>query len=310
MREIVLVTGGAGFIGSHLVDALIKKDYEVVVIDDLSTGKRENINPNVRIFYEEDISDHDRVMKLLKNFRFKYIFHLAAKARIQPSFENPNEYFKTNVVGTFNLLELARKSYVDKFVFTSSSSIYGEDKFRTFNSPMDEDTSINPSSHYAYQKLYCEALIKQYNYMYHTRSIILRPFNVFGERQLLEGAYAAVVGIFLNQMAKSEPLTVVSDGSQKRDFTYIKDMVEALILSADSGIIDARALNIGTGKNYSIKELADWISPNQVRLPAREGEYSYTLADNFLAKELLEWNPKVDIKDWVSEQCQKIKTSK
>jgi len=304
MKDLVLVTGGAGFIGSNLVDKLIKDNYKVVMVDDLSTGKSENINKDV-IFHKVDISDYETLLNKLSGYSFKYIFHVAAKARIQPSFEHPQKYFQTNVVGTFNLLEFARKVNPDKFVFVSSSSIYGDTGLE-FDAPMAETLGYNPSSHYAYQKMYGELMVKQYHKMYGLKCIAVRPFNVYGERQLLDGAYAAVVGIFLCQAEKGTALTIVGDGKQKRDFTYVQDIVEGLIKGAQSVIIDGKAYNLGTGNNYSVQELADWISDYQEYVPVRKGEYDYTLANNLNARTDLGWNPSDDLKEWV-ERCLKAK---
>lgn len=283
-----LVTGCAGFIGSHVADLLIEAGHEVVGIDDLSTGKKENVNPKVD-FWELDISMGSTKHMIPDDT--EYIFHLAALARIQPSIEDPISSHNVNVNGTLNLLEVARKSKA-KVIFSSSSSIYKGDKL-----PTGEGANKHPKSPYALQKLQCEEYIKLYHQLYGMKYAILRYFNVFGERQILDGAYAAVVGIFLDQKSHGDPLTITNDGSQRRDFTYVKDVALANLMAMNwSGVF-----NIGGGQNTSINELANLIGGDKEYIGDRVGEAKETLADN--RKALSKgWKPSITIRDWINAQ--------
>jgi len=285
----ILVTGGAGFIGSHVVDALIERGHEVVVLDNLLTGKKENINQKAK-FIKGDVAS----FQFSKDEKFNAIFHLAAQARIQPGIKNPLSYHKSNLTGTLQMLILARDQKA-QFIFTSSSSIFGADA----PLPFDEDTPKNPDSPYALQKLMAEMYCKLFYKLYSTQSVILRYFNVYGERQLEEGPYAAVVGIFLKQLKEGKPFTIVGNGEQRRDFTYVKDAVKATILTL--GLEGFHVLNIGSNKNYSINQLANLISQKHPKmyLPPCLGEYPATLADNSRAKKLLGWQPQTSLKQWL-----------
>jgi len=287
-----LVTGGAGFIGSHIVDKLIKMGHKVIVLDNLSTGKLENVNRKA-LFYSCDITNSEQLNQAVRDFDFNgYVFHCAAKARIQPSFKKPREYFNTNILGLFNVLELSRRYKIKKFVFLSSSSVYGEFSCKT-EIPLEEHFKTNPASPYSFQKLIGEQMIKHYYKIYGLPVITCRLFNVYGKRQLIIGAYAAVIGIFLEQKKQDKALTIVKPGTQKRDFTHISDIVDGLISAAKSNIKNGEIFNLGTGENCSIKEIADLISSKQVYLDERPGEYPYTLADIYLARKLLNYNPKI-----------------
>lgn len=279
-----LVTGGAGFIGSHVVDTLIERGHHVYVIDDLSTGSPSNVNPKAE-FREGDINDPSAYPK-----RADYVFHLAALARIQPSIKNPIESHNVNVDGTLQVLEFCRQKKA-KIIFSSSSSIYSGEEL-----PTNELSSKKPKSPYAMQKLMCEQYIRLYRELYGVEYAVLRYFNVFGERQITEGAYAAVIGIFLNQKQQGHRLTITGDGEQKRDFTYVGDVARANLMAMHW----QGTFNIGTGTNYSINEVASFVKGKRKYLPGRKGEVQITLANNHKASEM-GWEPTVSIKEWAHD---------
>jgi UDP-glucose 4-epimerase len=281
-----IVTGGCGFIGSHVVDSLVAAGHEVTVIDNFSTGKRENLNPSASLIEAnvEDSGTWDLA-------RADYVFHLAALARIQPSMDNPLPAHLTNVDGTLRALEYCRKVGA-KLIFSGSSSIYKGEKVPTAEN--DEKEIKNP---YTLQKLTCEQYIRLYKKLYGLEYAILRYFNVFGERQILEGDYAALVGIFLQQKELGQSLTITNDGEQRRDFTYVKDVAQANLLATEW----QGTYNIGTGKNYSVKEIAAMVGGVWKFIGKREGEARVTLADNVKALKK-GWKPTVEIKEWICSQ--------
>jgi len=308
-----LVTGGAGFIGSNLVDRLIDDDHEVVIIDDLSTGKKENINSKAK-FYKynittnillSDVSSSTYKNHDWKKYKYDVVFHLAARARVQPSIENPIEFNRTNVDGTLNILKFCVDSGVKRFIYSSSSSVYGNTK----SLPTSENIKLNPMSPYALQKLIGEQYCKLFSDLYGLETVCLRYFNVYGERQPLEGAYSLVMGIFINQILNNKPLTINGSGKQRRDFTYVGDVVDANIkASTIETKFSGEVFNIGNGNNRSVNELAVMM----VGLPNREGAYPIihrppviepeeTLADNFKAWEALEWTPNTKIETWYNQ---------
>jgi UDP-glucose 4-epimerase len=282
----ILVTGGAGFIGSNLVDKLVAMGEDVTVFDSYSTGKRENENPEAR-YYKKDVAD--LTPDLTGSFRiiggFKTIFHLAAEARIQPSFEKPFETHRSNVTGTVRVLELARK-YGSRVIYAGSSSVY-------------HDPYANP---YSFTKFKAEEYCELYNKVYDVPVAIARFFNVYGPRQLTEGAYATVIGIFERQKAAGEPLTITGDGEQRRDFTHVFDIVDGLI-AMSVGDRQGDIFNLGTGVNHSINELADLFKHEGglKYIPERRGEARTTLADIKKSQDLLGWNPKNTLEDYVAE---------
>ena len=219
------VTGGAGFIGSNIVEKLIELGHEVIIIDNLSTGKKSNLHPQAT-FFKINLFDTNKSIELIKALnRVDTVFHCAAHARVQRSIKNPTLFEKNNTLGLVNLLESAHKANVKRFVYSSSSSVYGElDKL-----PSNESSKCNPSSPYALQKYYGEQCCKLFSSIYGIETICLRYFNVYGERQNIGGAYATVIGIFIDQKLKGKQLTINGDGKQRRDFTYVGDVVEANI---------------------------------------------------------------------------------
>ena len=293
----MVVTGGAGFIGSNLVDKLIENGHEVSVIDNFSTGKKKNCN-NKANYFDLDLSDSnnlDSFKDILSNV--DTIFHCAALARVQPSIINPIDYEINNTIGLINMLKSAVDMKVRKFVYSASSSAYGP----TNNLPSKEDDLPNPISPYANQKYYGELCCKMFSRVYNIETASLRYFNVYGERQNLGGAYATVVGIFLSQAMRGEPLTINGDGTQRRDFTYVGDVVRANILAAESNKVkNGQAINIGFGKNISINELADLIHHKKIYLDPVDEPFE-NLADISKAKDLLNWTPTVSVKDWIKK---------
>ena len=293
----MLVTGGAGFIGSNLVDQLILEGNEVHVIDNFISGKKENCNDKA-IYHKLDISSIDDIDALKKIFEdVDTIFHCAALARVQPSIVDPLKYEVNNTLGLMNVLKAAADVKVRRLVYSASSSAYGP----TDNLPSKESDPINPISPYANQKYYGELCCRMFSQVYDIETVSLRYFNVYGERQNLEGAYATVVGIFINQILNKKPLTINGDGNQRRDFTYVKDVVNANILASNSLKVGrGEVINIGSGKNISINSLADLLSKNKKYMQPVNEPFA-NLADISKAKELLGWEPLKDLESWIKE---------
>jgi UDP-glucose 4-epimerase len=292
-----LVTGGAGFIGSHIVDRLINLGHEVICIDNESAVSNEKFywNPEA-INYKYDICNYDLIEPLFKNV--DYVFHLASDARIQIAIQNPRKSMHTNAVGTFNVLEASRVNNIKRVIYSSTSSSYG--KKNTL--PNIESQKPDPLTTYSSAKIFGENLMRVYFNLYGLETVSLRYFNVYGERHPLKGEYAPVVGLFLKQFKDNIPLTIVGDGTQKRDFTNIKDAVEANILAAFSKnqSLFGETYNIGTGKNISILDIAKTISNDVEYINARPGEVKETLADNNKAKNDFGWEPKHNLLEWIN----------
>lgn len=294
-----LVTGGAGFIGSNLVDRLLEMGHEVIVIDNEHSNAHDQFYWNDKAEnYKYDIRDYENTRPLYNNV--DYVFHLAAEARIQPAILNPIEAVSINSVGTATVLQCSREAKVKKVLYSSTSSAYGMNPFP--NVETQPDDCLNP---YSVSKVNGEKLCKMYNNLYGLKTICFRYFNVYGERQPLRGQYAPVVGIFLRQRKNGESLTIVGDGEQRRDFTHVSDIVSANIMAAISNTEDecyGQVYNVGTGKNYSINEVAAFISDNVEYVTPRIGETRITLADNSKIKKVFGWEPKVNLKDWIDGQ--------
>lgn len=294
-----LVTGGAGFIGSNLVDRLIELDHEVVVIDNEYSDAHDHFYWNDKAQnYKYDIRDYERTRPLYDGV--DYVFHFAAEARIQPAIENPIEAVSINSVGTCTVLQCAREAGVKRVMYSSTSSAYGRNQ--PPNVETQPDDCLNP---YSVSKVSGEKLCRMYTELYGLPTITFRYFNVYGERQPLKGQYAPVIGIFLRQKAAGEPLTIVGDGEQRRDFTYVGDVVNANLLAATKDV-DSSAFgqiyNIGTGNNYSINEISSMISDHTVNIDPRPGETKLSLANNQKFTETFDWKPTMNLNDWISRQ--------
>ena len=301
-----IVTGGAGFIGSNLVDQLIEDGHDVYVLDDLSSGKKEYVNESAWFEKSVDISNWDHTSynpgDLIKDEGIDTIFHLAARARVQPSIENPIQFNNVNVNGTLNLLKAAVDHGIKRFVFSSSSSVYGNVE----TLPTPEAHPTNPMSPYGAQKLIGEIYTKVFHEVYDLETVCLRYFNVYGERQPLGGAYSLVVGKFIQQRLDGEPMTIRGTGTQRRDFTYVGDVARANILAATSEKVGhGECINIGNGDNRSVNEIVDMIGGDRINVdPVFEpGE---TLADNRLALGILGWKPEGNIKKWIESHKKEI----
>jgi len=292
----VVITGGAGFIGSHLADFLIDSGDEVLVIDNLRVGRVENIkhhleNPNFK-FLKADIVDYDLIESSFKDV--DWVFHLAAMADIVPSIENPTEYYKSNVNGTFNVLQACRKFNIKKIIYTASSSCYGiPDDY-----PTNELADIRPQYPYALTKNLGEQLVMHWCELYNLPAVSLRFFNVYGPRARTSGTYGAVFGVFLAQKIANKPFTVVGDGNQTRDFTFVSDIVNAITTAASSEI-SGEIINIGSNDTYSINRLVDLLEGEVTHIPKRPGEPDCTWADISKATQLLDWSPLVSLEDGV-----------
>ena len=290
-----LVTGGAGFIGSHIVDRLIKDGHEVIVVDNFCSGEEENLNSKAEVF-NLDISDpanKEKITSLMSDC--VGVFHLAALARVQPSIEDPVGFNKANVDGTLNILICAKNAGVKRVVYSASSSAYGDATIF----PTPEDHPTDPLSPYGLQKLIGEQYCRVFHHCYGLETVSLRYFNIYGERQSLSGAYCLVMGIFCNQRINNQPLTIVGDGEQRRDFTYVGDASNANILAMNSKNVGfGESINIGNGDNRSVNDIADLIGGEKIYLEKRL-EPQETLADNSKAIKLLNWQPTTSVEDWI-----------
>ncbi len=292
-----VVTGGAGFIGSHIVDALIERGDEVHVVDNFLTGKEEHVNAKA-IVHRVDIRDFSDLEQI---FSGAYgIFHTAAQPRMQYSIEQPKLTNDINITGTLNVLLAARNAGVRRVVYSASSSAYGT----THPLPFHEDMEARPIIPYAIQKRVGEQYCRMASVFYGLETVSLRYFNVYGPRQTMEsdGPYATVIGIFFEQKKNNKPLGVVPDGRQRRDFTHVADVVRANLLAMDSEKVGkGEIINIGTGKNHSVIEAAELIGGPWEFVEARREEARETLADNARARALLDWEPLISFEDGIRE---------
>ena len=295
-----LVTGGAGFIGSNLVDALIENGHKVAIIDNESAESNEKFYWNKKAeHFKINILNRIQVEGVFRNFQPEWIFHLAAESRIQPTIDNPTEACSVNFMGTAFLLDLCRKFEIEKFIFSSTSASYGLKN----KPPLKEDMKPDCLNAYSVSKVASENLCKIYYDLYGLKTIVFRYFNIYGKRQPLKGQYAPVVGLFLEQKKRSEPLTIVGDGSQSRDFTHVDDVIRANILAAETKNKNAfgEIFNVGTGEESTVLELATKISDNITYIPSRPGEAQQTLADITKAKEILNWEAKKSLENYIKE---------
>tara|TARA_Y100001963_G_C6778013_1_gene448338 strand:+ start:679 stop:1596 length:918 start_codon:yes stop_codon:yes gene_type:complete len=299
-----LVTGGAGFIGSNLVDKLLSEGHEVVVIDDESSDCHEQFYWNDKAEnYKYDIADYDNIFPLFKGV--DVVFHLAAQARIQVCVEDPTTAAKSNVLGTCCVLQAAKENGVKRVVYSSTSSAYGLANEPPLVESMPKDC-LNP---YSVTKCAGEDLCQMYTKLFGLETVIFRYFNIYGERQPIQGQYAPVIGIFQRQLAAGEPMTVVGDGLQTRDYTHVSDVVAVNIAAANVDNEDAygQIFNVGYGKNYSVIDLVYMIGGEDASyrfIPPRPGEARHTLSDCSKAKEILNWEAKVGLRDWITS-CKK-----
>ena len=291
-----LVTGGAGFIGSNLVDYLIDRGHQVVCVDNESAECNDKFYWNDKaINVKGDVTDY----KFMKNVFVgaEYVFHLAAEARLQPAIKNPIEAVYKNCVGTTTVLQCAREAGVKRVVYSSTSSGYG------YNEPPNVETQpddcLNP---YSVSKIAAEKMCKMYSDLYGLETVVLRYFNVFGERSPTRGQYAPVIGIFERQRDAGEPLTIVGDGTQRRDFIYVKDVARANYLASLMPRVRehlGEVFNVGSGVNYAVQEIADAISDNQTYIPKREGEMDTTWSNIEKINQVIGWRPEVDVLEWI-----------
>ena len=293
---IRLVTGGSGFIGSNLVDYLLSKGHQVVCIDNESAECNDKFYWNDKAWnINADITDYKVMRNAFTNV--DYVFHLAAEARLQPAIKNPIEAVYKNCVGTTTVLQCAREAGVKRVVYSSTSSGYGNNS--SPNIETQPDDCLNP---YSASKVAAEKFCKMYSDLYGLETVVLRYFNVFGERSPTRGQYAPVIGIFQRQRDAGEPLTIVGDGTQRRDFIYVGDVARANELAAlMPGVKDhlGQVFNVGSGVNYSVQEIADAISDNQTYIPKREGEMETTWSNIEKVNKVIGWKPKVDVLEWI-----------
>jgi UDP-glucose 4-epimerase len=297
-----LVTGGAGFIGSHIVDSLLAKGHEVVVIDNESSEVHDHFYFNEKATYHKlDIADYQATRSVYDGV--DYVFHCAAESRIQPAILNPLLAIRTNTLGTGTVLQCSREAGVKKIMYSSTSSGYGLVNEPPLNETMPDDC-LNP---YSVSKVSGEKLCKMYNDLFGVKTVIFRYFNVYGNREPLKGPYAPVVGLFLRQHRAGQPLTIVPDGTQRRDFTHVEDVVQANLLAME---VDhehyGEVFNVGTGTNHSVLELAAMISDNTVEVEPRIGEAYITLANNQKIRDVLGWAPTKHIGDYVKEELNEV----
>lgn len=299
-----LVTGGAGFVGSHLVERLLRDGHEVIAIDNLSVGRESNIahlktNPKFK-FVHADIGKREDIEAYFKGI--DHVYHLAARADVVPSIVEPYEYHRSNVDGTIAVLESARHNGIKRLVYTASSSCYGiPDEV-----PTPETAEIRPMYPYALTKFVGECYVKHWAQTYKLPAVSVRFFNVYGPRARTSGTYGAVFGVFLSQMAHGKPLTIVGDGEQTRDFTFVTDAVDALVRAVHSDLV-GEIINVGSGGTYSVNTLVKLLGVTDVvNIPKRPGEPDVTFADTRKIEKLLGWKAKVSFPEGVAVMRQEM----
>ena len=298
-----LVTGGCGFIGSHLSEQLLELGHEVVILDNLSCGRIENIasfvdHKSLTVIHQ-DIADRSSIASSFEGV--DWVFHMAGIADIVPSIEQPDAYFQNNVLGTLNVLQCARDAGVSRFVYAASSSSYGiPDQY-----PTPESSPIKPQYPYALTKYMGEELVLHWSQVYDLPAVSLRLFNVYGPRSRTTGAYGAVFGVFLAQKLNNRPFTVVGDGEQTRDFTYVTDVADAFIAAAKTDV-KGEAMNVGSGHHYSVNLLVKLLGGESINIPKRPGEPDCTFADVEKITSLLNWKPSVSFEQGVQNMLDVI----
>ncbi len=300
-----LITGGSGFIGSHLVDYLLSLGFRVTVLDNLTTGWRKNIteaqkHPSFQ-FHEVDIRNASCLDPYFQGV--DWVFHLAALADIVPSIESPRAYFETNVDGTYNVLEACSKAKIKRFIYAASSSCYGIPSVY----PTPETAPLQPQYPYALTKMLGEQLVMHWAQVYRLPALSLRMFNVYGPRSRTTGTYGAVFGVFLAQKLHGKPFTVVGDGTQTRDFTYVSDVVDAFYTAAKSSLC-GEILNVGSNGHYSVNYLIEILGGPVVHIPKRPGEPHCTFADVTKIRKKLGWKAQVSFEEGVDRLLSAIET--
>ena len=290
-----IITGGAGFIGSHLCERLVDEGHEVTVLDNFSLGKKNNLKKikNKITIVKKDIRNLNSINKLFKGMQ--NVFHLAALADIVPSIENPDDYYSTNVTGTYNVLKASINNKVKRFIYSASSSCYGiPNEF-----PTKETSKISPQYPYALTKRLGEELAIHFANIYNLNATSLRLFNVYGPRARTSGNYGAVFGVFLAQKIAKKPFTIVGDGKQTRDFTFVSDVIDAMVKVAEKKNLRGNIFNVGSGKTISVNRIAKLLGGDKQRIPKRPGEPDVTFADISKIKRKIGWKPKISIENGV-----------
>lgn len=297
-----IVTGGGGFIGSHLCEKLVEMGHKVIVIDNFSIGRKSNLKKikNKIKIYNKDISNFKSIKNLFK--KVDNVFHLAALADIVPSIENPDDYFRVNVTGTYNILKLSIKNKIKRFVYSASSSCYGIPK----QYPTKETSSIEPQYPYALTKRLGEELVLHFAKVYKLNASSLRFFNVYGPRARTSGTYGAVFGVFLAQKIANKPFTVVGNGKQTRDFTFVSDVVEAIVQVSKKKKIIGEIFNIGSGKTVSVNKIVELLQGKSIYIPKRPGEPDTTFACIKKIKSKTRWRPKISIDRGIKKMLEHI----
>lgn len=299
-----LVTGGCGFIGSHMVDKLLKEGFDVVVLDNLSTGRLLNLehhkNNSKLSVNIADISDFEKILPYFKDV--DWVFHLAALADIVPSIEKPLEYHRSNVDGTINVLECSKINKVKRIIYAASSSCYGIPDV----CPTPETAEIRPQYPYAVTKFLGEKYVLYWNQIYELPVTSMRFFNVYGPRSRTSGTYGAVFGVFLSQKLNNKPYTVVGDGKQTRDFTFVTDIVNACFMAAGNNNAIGKIMNVGSDNTYSVNQLVELLGGEIIYIPKRPGEPDCTYADISKIKEVLNWKPLVSFEQGVKIMLENI----